>query len=247
MKSYPDELIPPSAKRRNKEEMFKFVGEKFVGHLRDLCGLRPDERVLEVGSGFGRVAIPLGTYLSSLGSYEGLDPSPLGVRWCESAITPRWPNFRFRLIDVQNERFNPNGSLPADNYRFPFESGEFDVAVTVFVFFHLLPEAVERYFFETARVLRRGGRFLANFYLVNEESLALMEAGRTEERFPHPRVNCHLRNAKVPEDLIAHDEAFVLDLYEREGFEVQRLEYGRWRGDRQDPLGVLDLIVARRA
>ena len=52
----------------------------------DLGGLKPEHRVLDIGSGIGRVAIPLTEYLNEKGSYEGFDVVELGVNWCN----PSW-------------------------------------------------------------------------------------------------------------------------------------------------------------
>src|SRR5687768_5417535 len=49
------------------------VGERYLGYFRDLCGLRPEETVLDVGCGVGRMAVPLAGYLSPPGRYEGFD------------------------------------------------------------------------------------------------------------------------------------------------------------------------------
>ena len=52
------------------------LGEGHVAQLRELAGLRPGDRVFDVGCGVGRTAIPLTSYLSSDGAYEGFDIWP---------------------------------------------------------------------------------------------------------------------------------------------------------------------------
>ena len=44
------------------------VGETFLRHFRELADLRPDERVLDVGCGVGRMAVPLAGYLRPAGT-----------------------------------------------------------------------------------------------------------------------------------------------------------------------------------
>src|SRR5687768_18260904 len=61
---------------------FKQNGEEFLRHYVDLCHLRPDETILDVGSGIGRKTLPLIAYLSNRGSYDGLELVESGVDWC---------------------------------------------------------------------------------------------------------------------------------------------------------------------
>ena len=49
------------------------VGVEFFSYIRDYGALEPDHRVLDVGCGVGRLAIPLTKYLSRSGSYNGFD------------------------------------------------------------------------------------------------------------------------------------------------------------------------------
>lgn len=93
-----DVLTPPQSKIFVGDGDCKAVGEEFRQHFIDLCALKPDDAVLEVGCGIGRIAVPLTRYLSAKGSYEGFDPVPAGIAWCQQHITPRYPNFRFRQI-----------------------------------------------------------------------------------------------------------------------------------------------------
>jgi hypothetical protein len=87
---------------RNLEE-FKENGEEFLKIYREVGGLRPNDRMLDVGFGIGRKTIPLTRYLDEQSVYEGLEITKAGVEWCSQHITPRRPNFRFRQIDVYNE------------------------------------------------------------------------------------------------------------------------------------------------
>ena len=39
-------------------------GEKFLGYFQELCGLKPNHAVLDVGCGIGRMAVPLTRFLN---------------------------------------------------------------------------------------------------------------------------------------------------------------------------------------
>ena len=71
------------------------IGRRYLNNFVELGGLKPDHRVLDVGCGIGRMAVPLLEYLDERGSYEGFDIVPLGIDWCREKISPRRPSFRF--------------------------------------------------------------------------------------------------------------------------------------------------------
>jgi SAM-dependent methyltransferase len=228
-------------------------GRRWVGYFTEVCQLTPHESVLDVGSGIGRVAVPLTALLGHEGRYEGFDVVPAKVKWCVDHITPRYPNFQFQLANVLNSRYNPEGAGRAKEYRFPYPDDEFDFVFIVTVFNCMLPVEVENYLSEAARVLKRSGRLLASFFLLNEESLRLIEKDDTrydpapnscEARFGHDFGDYRVTNEEMPEALVAHSEDFVLRLYEKVGFQIrQPIAYGRWPGRRVDSLKA-DIIVA---
>ena len=118
-------------------------------------GLQPHHRVLDIGSGPGNLAIGLLDYLR--GGYDGVEIHAESVAWCQQAITPRYPAFRFHRPDLSNAAYNPDGCTPASSYRFPFDESTFDVIFLGSVFTHLLPSDAENYVNEIARLLRPGG------------------------------------------------------------------------------------------
>ncbi|MBD3242396.1 MAG: methyltransferase domain-containing protein, partial [Chitinivibrionales bacterium] len=153
-------LTPPMWKVYTGRGDFEGVGREFLTHFRDLGGLEPDHRVLDVGSGMGRMAIPLAGYLSSKGSYAGIEIVREGVKWCNKHVCPLHPNFTFIHADIENELYNPKGSCQAHAYRFPFPDGSFDFVFLTSVFTHMHPSAVRNYLHEIARVLSPGGHCL---------------------------------------------------------------------------------------
>jgi SAM-dependent methyltransferase len=225
---------------------FLGVGQEFLGHFRTIGGLRPWEAVLDVGSGTGRMAVPLTQYLDRRGRYEGFDIVAEGVRWCQEQITPRFPNFRFRHVDLYNKHYNRLGACPAAAFRFPYPDASFDFVVLTSVFTHLLPRDLENYVGEIARVLRRGGRVLTTFFLLNETSLAAVRAGRSRPAFRPYCGPCWCESFKVPEAAVAYDEAAVRALWAANGLRVDEpIRYGNWCG-REPFCSYQDLLLATK-
>merc|ERR1711879_60740 len=105
---------------------FDKTGDEFLEHFIKIGKLKPDDKVLDIGSGIGRMTIPLTTYLSPKAEYWGMDIVKYGIKWCQSRITPRFNNFKFIHSNIFNFHYNPNGKGKAVDYKFPFEDNHFD-------------------------------------------------------------------------------------------------------------------------
>lgn len=219
---------------------FETVGEEFTGYLLDLCGLRPDHAVLDIGCGVGRIAAPLTGVLGG-GRYEGFDVVASGVEWARREITSRFPAFRFTHADIHNSRYNAAGSIRAEEFRFPYPDRSFDVAFATSVFTHMLPSAVERYLGETRRVLR--GTALLTWYLLDDVTdRCLAENSEGRPTFGYELGGCRVERIETPEDVVAFPLEMALSMLERAGFTVEAVHFGGWSG-RTDRLSWQDILI----
>ena len=190
-----------------KGEFFT-IGEEFVNLFVELAGLQPDDRVLDVGCGLGRVAGPLTRYLSS-GSYEGFDVVPAVVEWCESNLSPLHPGFRFQLANIYSSSYNPDGQSSGQEYRFPFEDNEFDFVFLTSVFTHMLEDETAQYTREIARVLRPTGRVFATFFIVDEPSKELIAQGRTSVCLDKPLGSAIVADLDEPHAAVGYSPEWI--------------------------------------
>ncbi|MBO0348931.1 class I SAM-dependent methyltransferase [Phormidium pseudopriestleyi FRX01] len=239
----PDELLPPKELRLSVGGSFKAIGTEFFRYFIKIAGLQPDEVVLDVGCGVGRMAVPLTQYLSDRGSYEGFDIVESGITWCQSVISPRYPNFQFQRADLYNQYYNPTGQEQASNYRFPYSDNRFDFVFLTSVFTHILPEGIENYLREISRVIKPGGQALVTAFLLNEDSLSCLKSGLSTLDFTEIFETYRFADEKFPESAVAYEERFFLELAEQFGLRVNPpIHYGSWCG-REDFLSVQDILL----
>ncbi|MBN1780133.1 class I SAM-dependent methyltransferase [bacterium] len=173
------------------------AGQFFCRILKDLAGLRPESDVLEIGCGSGRAALALTDFLDR-GTYTGMDIETVSLNACRRNRTLKRRGYRFDLMDIYSEEYNPGGRLKAEEYAFDYPDASFDVIFMTSVFTHMLPGAVSNYIAEIGRMLRPGGRCLFTTFV--------MDAG-TEGygiAFPYNHVDYCLFQEHFPEKAVGY-------------------------------------------
>jgi SAM-dependent methyltransferase len=239
------EMVPPRYLSFEGDGDFEATGNEFFRYFVELGNLRPEDRVLEVGCGIGRMARPLTQYLTS-GTYEGIDIVAKGIRWCQSNISNRHKNFHFQVADVGNAMYNPHGHFKPCEYSFPFPDASFDFIYLVSVFTHMLRRDMSHYLSEIARMLRSQGRCFITFFLLNEESRKLVESGRSSLTFDVNRDGCWLDDEHLPEHAVAYEETRLRSEYQEQGLALETIRYGGWSG-RTQGLSFQDIVVASKS
>jgi len=190
---------------------FKVVGDEFADHFKSLGKLQPNDRVLDIGSGIGRMAIPLTNYLTD-GAYEGFDIDKRGVAWCQQNVTTKYPNFKFQYVDLYNKFYNAGGQIQSSEFEFPYPDNSFDFVFATSVFTHLLPQDAEHYLNEIKRVLAPNGRAFLTWFVLDKDSQKLMKTGKSNADFAHQYVGadfCFYSHLNNPEAEIAYTKPWL--------------------------------------
>lgn len=223
-----DALTPPRGLIYTGSGDFRAQGEKMLRFFVEKGGLQPNHTVLDVGSGIGRMAIPMTGYLDKDGRYEGFDAVELGVRWCQKNISSRFPNFHFQYIPLDNDLYRAEG-INAAQFQFPYPDQHFDFTIVISVFTHMLPTQVENYLQEIARVLKPGGTCVATFFLLNEDSKKRMSANPAFS-FPYDLGHYRLMDERVQSANVAFEEAYLHQQIQAAELTIKQTFYGYWCG-----------------
>ncbi len=217
---------------------FRATGEELRGYFESLAGLRPDDRVLDIGCGIGRMARILVPVLRPPGSYDGFDVVLEGIEWCRGHYAGTPAPFGFHHADLSNALYNPQGRKAPESYRFPFADASFDLAVATSLFTHVLPATAERYLAEAARVLVPGGRLFTTWLL--------LDCSGPPEGFVRigPQLPGAVANPAVPEAAVPYEELWLRERLVAHGLELDHIDPGSWSG--RDALHHQDLAVAHQ-
>lgn len=247
-----DRYLPvPPEEQKSKLKGFWAWGPRIMKRL-VMNGLRPGHRVMDIGSGSGRVTVPLTQFLHESGSYLGIDIDAKRISWCSRAIHDVYPNFNFHLLEVGNTHFKTLTSEPKKKMEISdlpkLENHSFDFIFAQSLFTHLPRAETEMYFSFIDRYLKEDGTFLSSWFLINEQSRKAIAANKKIRRFylgnPGPDYYEH-KDPSLLSHAIGFDEEFILALGRQNNLVLKKpVEYGGW--SRENGGGGQDTIVFTR-
>ncbi|MDT7952363.1 MAG: class I SAM-dependent methyltransferase [Acetobacteraceae bacterium] len=222
---------PPAELHYVGDGDYRAIGAEFLEHLIRRADLASSDRVLDIGCGVGRLALPLTQFLDQ-GSYDGVDPVAAGIEWCTSSVTPIYPNFRFHHLDLSHPIYNPTGTVATRSVRLPFADGSFDLVCMISVLTHLERDDILQYASEISRLLAPGGRCFATAFVMNPPARVALTQGKGSIGFagdgPGP---IYYGVEGSPLAAVAFDEDVLLELFFRHGlYRRNPAAYGFWSG-----------------
>lgn len=214
-------MVPPKGMTFTGAGDFLQEGAKYADYFKRY-GLTPESKVLDVGCGLGRMAVPLTHYLTKQGHYLGFDIMPKAIEWCNKEISARYSNFTFKHYQGGNDLYNTEqiGFNP-----FPVKSNSYNFAILTSVFSHLQPDETTFFLEELNRCLEQDGIVFATFFVYPEKLKAPLNPSFA---FPFDYGYYCLMNNQVKGANVAYRQDWLLDLITSKGFHIQQHLPGFW-------------------
>ncbi len=183
--------------------------------LIDHFGFTEKDALLDIGCGFGRLPIGL---LDVFGTsqYTGIDINPVAIKWCRKYIGKTDSTFQFIQLDIQNDRYNPNGQPLDKTFRFEFADSQFKVAYLYSVFSHMVTEDIQIYLKELSRVLDNDGHLF--FTAFAEENVPEMEINPSDYGILPWSAALHC---------VRYNHDFLESMIDSAGFHIDQFEHGK--------------------
>lgn len=240
-----DKLIPPKGKIFVGSGNFKDQGQHFIQLFFKYAGLHPQSKVLDVGCGIGRMAVPLLDFITPPGRYDGFDLVKDGIEWCEKEIHSRNKNFVFKRVDLANTLYNPKGKIRPHEFTFPYPDEHFDFTCLTSVFTHMLCKDMLHYLDELHRVLESGGHAFITYFTFEKALIPALEKGDCEMPFPHEHKNFRLMDHNLPTANIAFAYDWLVDQIQTKGFAIEHEIKGWWKTGVKDE-SFQDVLILKK-
>lgn len=222
-------MVPPRGKIVIGSGDYVKQGKLFLNYFIELGGLKPDMDVLDIGCGTGRMALPLTGYLTT-GKYEGFDIMEQGVKWCQRTISSRFPNFSFRLLDIENSLYRPEGKESGEQIKFPYADNQFDFVFLTSVFTHMPLNEIAHYLAEINRVLKPGATCFFTTFLIDTAVQRQLREGKALMDFPFDHGDYFLHHENVEGANVALRKDVLLKLLGENNYDAPVVYPGRWNG-----------------
>lgn len=210
-------ILPPTELRRCPDLVgdacYLSSAESMATRLRDRFGCRPETRLLDVGCGPGRLATGIIRVFGRM-DYTGNDVHRDSILWCKKHIAARHPTFKFHLLPVRNERYNPRGLDLTPGFRFDLPERGFDLIHVYSVFTNMAESDLRIYLMDFRRLLAEDGRVFLTAY--------------AEDGVPPVTVNPERyisRPCSGPLHAVRYERTHLLSLLEGLGYAVERFEH----------------------
>jgi SAM-dependent methyltransferase len=237
---------PPKDRMFVGDGQFREIGCAIVKALIKTVGLRQKSALLDIGSGIGRVALPLTQWLDSTGRYVGIEIVAEGVSWCIENISAKYPNFRFIHADIRNDYYNPTGQGTSANFQLPGNPESFDVAVFASVFTHLDSADADAWLNHVSKALRPAGRVWSTWFSMDEEAIHNCRVGKSTIGLGYEEYGVFWQTPEKSPGAIGYAPWKMREMFERYGFSITSWTHGSWCHRAQEDGGYQDTVILEK-
>jgi cyclopropane fatty-acyl-phospholipid synthase-like methyltransferase len=196
--------------------------------------------LVDIGCGWGRVTYSL-LETDFAGNYIGVDVTRNRIEFLEKAFAGH-PRYRFRFLDVHNERYNKSRSKAQFN-AMELVAAPATTILAMSVFTHMYEDDIRHYLQEFRKIVAPDGHAIFTAFILTPEAEAAADRGAGKFTMAN-RLNPHCRFERKREPLyaIAYDQKFLDGLITEAGFKPE-YQLGTWSG--APGMRVQDWIIAR--
>lgn len=218
--------------------------------LLDQAGVQPNDRVLDIGCGCGRIAAPLTQHVGPDGSYIGVDIVAALVEFGTRHITKTYPNFRFVTLEQSNPSYDAlRGKSTSRTIRTLAEAAapdSIDLCIATSLFTHLDTGMARTTLAAMSRLMASNGRAFVTAFLIDDAARALIRRGRSAFQFAHAYgEGTNAQSLEDPLAALAFDADHFARLLTEQGLYVERALYGSWPGRPHHASGQ-DILILRK-
>ena len=170
-------------------------------------------RVLDIGCGQGRLPIGILRVIGDI-DYTGIDIDKRSIDWCIRYIEGNHPTYKFKHLNLYNERYNKKGAEINADFRFEMVKNSIDIVYLYSVFSHTTEEDMKVYLKEFSRILDKEGKIFFTTFV--------------EEDVPNFSINPDDHNLKCsgPMHVVRYNKDYLLSIFDEYGFSILRYEQG---------------------
>ena len=141
--------------------------EKEANRLIDYFQCTQQSRILDVGCGQGRLPIGIFRVIGDI-NYIGIDVDLKSINWCKQYIELKHPFFKFKHLNIYNERYNNNGIKIDGGFCFDVVENSVDIIYLYSVFSHTTEDDMIVYLKDFARILDRAGKIFFTTFIEDD-------------------------------------------------------------------------------
>ena len=122
---------------------------------------------MDVGCGQGRLPIGILRVIGDI-NYIGIDVDQKSINWCKQYIELKHPSFKFKHLNLYNERYNKNGIKIDAGFCFDVAEDSVDIIYLFSVFSHTIEKDMRAYLKDFSRLLDKGGKMFFTTFVEND-------------------------------------------------------------------------------
>jgi len=181
--------------------------EKESNRLIDYFQCTQQSRILDIGCGQGRLPIGILRVIGEI-NYKGIDIDRKSINWCKQYIESKHPSFKFKHLNLYNERYNKNGVKIDAGFCFDVAENSFDIIYLFSVFSHTTEKDMRAYLEEFSRILDKGCKIFFTTFV--------------EDNVPNVSINPENYHLKCsgPLHIVRYNKDYLFSILDEYGYSI---------------------------